>query len=434
MKNFKFIIFAQLFFLTATSLPAQNLLTLDEAISAALKKNQQIQIFRNTAQIADNNAHIGNAGFLPQINAGAGVNYSDAVTQTSMGAAEVKTTVSSAQVDLTYNLFDGLGSYYTYRNLKSLSKSSALAARNGIEAIIVQTAAAYYDLVASEDGAQIAKEGLSISLERLQRARNRADFGQANKLDLLNAEVDLNADSVAYLNALQRLKESRKNLNVLLGTERASTFAVSHAVSFAALHSEQELLNSAFQNNAVFLQAEAELQGAKYNRNKAWSSHLPRLDLRGSYGRNQYAPDFNVKWDDPQKNASAGLSLSLNLFDGFKRSIQTQNAKIGLQNRKLQLEQARLNLKKDLSNAYSAYQNKRAVLLMEQKSVTSAELNFKRTKELFELGRLTNTQFREAQLNLVRVKYNLSQARFQAKTAEIGLLRLSGMLLKAQDN
>jgi PAS domain S-box-containing protein len=189
-------------------------------------------------------------------------------------------------------------------------------------------------------------------------------------------------------------------------------------------------------NSAVFeLEAQkAELDGARYDRNKSWSSHLPRLDLRGSYGRNQYAQDFDIKWDDPQKSASAGLSLSLNLFDGFKRSTQTQNAKIGLKNRELQLEQARLNLKKDLSNAFSAYQNKRAILKMEQKSAASAELNFKRTKELFDLGRLTNTQFREAQLNLVRVKYNLSQAKFQAKIAEINLLRLSGVLLKAEGN
>ncbi len=434
MKNFKFIIYVQLFFIAAVPLFAQELLTLDDAIAAALKKNQQIQIFRNTAKISSNNAHLGNAGFLPQINASAGVNYSDAVTQTAMGPAEMKATVSSAQLDLTYNLFDGLGSYYTYRKLKSQSQSSSLSARNGIEGIIVQTAAAYYALAVAEDGAQIAKEGLTVSVERLQRVRKRSDFGQANKLDLLNAEVDLNTDSVTYMNALQQLKESRQNLNVLLGLDREAAFAVSHEVSFTRLESEQDLLDSAFKNNASFLQAKAELKGAQYERNKSWSSHLPRLDLRGSYGRNQYAQDFNVKWDDPQKSASAGLSLSLNLFDGFKRSTQTQNAKIGLKNRELQLEQARLNLKKDLSNAFSAYQNKRAVLKMEEKSAASAELNFKRTKELFDLGRLTNTQFREAQLNLVRVKYSLSQAKFQAKTAEINLLRLSGILLKAEDN
>ncbi len=423
----------QIFLLAAGSLFAQELLTLDDAIAAALKKNQQIQIFRNTAKISANNAHLGNAGFLPQINAGAGVNYSDAVSQTTMGPAEMKTTVSSAQLDLTYNLFDGLGSYYTFRKLKSQSKSSALSARNGIENIITQTAAAYYALAATEDGAQIAREGLAVSVERLQRARKRADFGQANKLDLLNAEVDLNTDSVAYLNALQQLKESRQNLNVLLGLDREAAFAVSHEVSFSTLGSEHDLLDSALQNNAFFLQAKADLDGARYDRNKSWSSHLPRLDLRGSYGRNQYAQDFNVKWDDPQKSASAGLSLSLNLFDGFKRSTQTQNAKISLKNRELQLEQARLNLKKDISNAYSSYQNKRAVLKMEEKSTASARLNFKRTKELFDLGRLTNTQFREAQLNLVRVKYSLSQAKFQAKTAEINLLRLSGLLLKAEE-
>ncbi len=433
MKNFKIILYVQLFFLAAVPLFAQELLTLDDAIAAALKKNQQIRIFRNTAQISANNVHVGNAGFLPQINASTGINYNDAVSQTFAGLADIKSTVTSAKVDVSYNLFDGLGSFFTYRKLKSQSHSSTLAARNGIEGVIVQTVAGYYALAAAEEAAQIAREGLSISLERLQRARKRADFGQANKLDLLNAEVDLNTDSVTYLNALQQLKEMQHSFNVLLGVERDAPFTVSHQVSFAALKTEQDLLNSAFQNNALFLQAKEELQGAQFDRYKSWSSHLPRLDLRGSYGLSQYEWDFKVKWDDPHKNASAGLTLNLNLFDGFKRSIQTQNSKIVVRTRKLQVEQARLNLKKDLSNAYSAYQNKRVVLKMEQKSAASAELNFKRSKELFELGRLTNTQFREAQLNLIRVKYNLSQAKFQAKTAEVELLRLSGLLLREEN-
>ena len=66
---------------------------------------------------------------------------------------------------------------------------------------------------------------------------------------------------------------------------------------------------------------------------------------------------------------------------------------------------------------------------LEEKNLESAELNFKRTQELFNLGQVTTTQFREAQLNLISARNNISSAKYTAKLLEIELMRLSGQLL-----
>ena len=47
------------------------------------------------------------------------------------------------------------------------------------------------------------------------------------------------------------------------------------------------------------------------------------------------------------------------------------------------------------------------------------------------LNQLTTTQFREAQLNLVRARSNHSAAKYSAKIKEIELLRLTGQLIKS---
>lgn len=430
MSLFKFILSMQISLFITGQIFAQDLLTLEEAIAISLKKNHQIQVSRNTAKISANNAHVGNANFLPQLNLTSGVNYSDATSQTSMGPVEQQITVTSAQLEASYNLFAGLGDYYSFRKLKSQSKSAALSTKQTIANTIIQVANAYYAAASAADGLQIARESVVISLERLERMRKRSDFGQANQLDILNAEVDLNADSVSFLNAKQSFKESVRNLTLLLGLEGSSIITVENTVRFSSLSSFDILLERALQKNHTYRLAQSNLKTAQYDMNKSWSMHLPRLDLRGSYGYNQYAPDLEVKWDDPNKNLSAGLALSLNLFDGFKRSTQTQNARISLRNQELLADQARLNLEKEVRNAYSTWQNKRAIYEMNKKSLSSAELNFKRTQELHELGRLTNTQFREAQLNLVRSRFNLSQTKYQAKLAEITLANLSGDLFE----
>jgi outer membrane protein len=161
----------------------------------------------------------------------------------------------------------------------------------------------------------------------------------------------------------------------------------------------------------------------------AKSARLPKLDINASYGYNRTADDVHITLDDANLTIRAGASLSFNLFNGFKTRTQIQNAQIEHENQRLLENEARLELEKEIANAFEAYQNSRFVLELEEKNLRAADLNFTRTEELFNLGQVTNTQFREAQLNLIRAKTSISSAKFNAKLKEIELLRLSGQLV-----
>mgnify|MGYP002633870110 FL=1 len=104
-------------------------------------------------------------------------------------------------------------------------------------------------------------------------------------------------------------------------------------------------------------------------------------------------------------------------------------AAINLKSQLLNKENQERLLRKDLEVAYSEYITKWKVVAMEEKNIKTAELNFQRSKELFNLGKLTNTQFREAQLNLTRSRILLSQSKYELKISESNLLQLSGSLL-----
>ena len=56
-------------FLNPGQSKAQGVLTLEEAIAIGLEKNYGIQISKNTVEQAENNHSLGNAGFLPVIDA-----------------------------------------------------------------------------------------------------------------------------------------------------------------------------------------------------------------------------------------------------------------------------------------------------------------------------------------------------------------------------
>jgi len=235
------------------------------------------------------------------------------------------------------------------------------------------------------------------------------------------------------VNAKLFWKQSRRDLILLLNVQQDRNFEVDTEVTFSNNLALSELNDLALKNNASYLSAINRYKQSKIDSKIARASYSPQLSVQSSYGYSQSNPDFDVNLNDPTKTFRAGATLSLNLFNGFKNNIQRQNAQIGVNSQKLASEETRLELVNIVTNSYEAYQNSLIVLKLEQKNLEVAELNFKRTQELFNLGQVTTTQFREAQLNLIRAKNSISTAKFDAKLFEIDLLRLSGRLLKDSD-
>lgn len=427
--NKKYIL---LFFVvwTTSSLLAQDHLTFEKAMSLALEQNTSIIVARNNAAIAEKNVNIGGAGLLPRIDVSGSANYSDAQLP---GAAADASTTTSAQISASYTIFDGLGNIYRFKKLQAEGKLGQLQARELIEGTLLNVSQAYYSAASASENLTIARELLTISRERLARARNRQTYGQANTIDVLSAQVDFNTDSVTVIQAMLRWEEARRNLNGLLGQNIRTDYIVDREVVFRSPQTMDELQSQALKNNAGYRASAQSVRKAQAGLAVARAAHLPRVDLTTSYGYNQTASDFGIGLDDPGKTWRVGATVSMNLFNGFQTHIQRQNAQLTLSSERAEEAQARLDLERDVTNAFESYMNSRTVLALEEENLEAAELNFMRTEELYQLGQVTNTQFREAQLNLIRAKSSISEAKYDAKLNEIDLLRIVGGVIGEVD-
>ena len=103
-----------------------------------------------------------------------------------------------------------------------------------------------------------------------------------------------------------------------------------------------------------------------------------------------------------------------------------------LENQRVTLEQTQQFVERDVNNAWGFYQNALFVLKAESKNLETNQRNFDRTLEQYNFGQITSIEFRQAQFNLLRAQLNFSQAKYEAKTAELALLKLAGTLMYAQ--
>ena len=431
----KYLIYFFILFLII-EIGAQDVLSSQKAVEIALEYNHGIKIAKNTVEIADNNANILNSEYLPRITGNAGATYNVDNTEaefsngntTSLNGAESSRYNSS--VNLNYTLFDGLGRQYNYKALKEGKQLSELDARETIENTILQLFTVYYNVAQISENVRSLQQTLDISKDRLKRAEYQFNYGQSTKLGVLNAQVDINNDSINIINAYNRLINSKRDLNVVLGNTLPETFEVDTLITFVMQLDKAEQYEKMKSNNVALLQLEKNLLISEYNL-KSWKSdYLPTLGLTGSYG-----------WNKSNNNAAAflavststgfsgGLNLSWNLFDGGSTITRVKNAKIDLENQKIQKELIMINIERDFNNAWDDYQNKLNVFYIQEDNILTAMNNFDRTQEKFRLGQVTSIEFRQAQLNLLLAKLSRNQAKYDAKLAELFVLQLSGDLL-----
>nr|WP_317190605.1 MULTISPECIES: TolC family protein [Winogradskyella] len=439
MMNIKtYIVFSFVFFgFIAT---AQDVLTTDEAMKLALEHNYGIKIATNTVEVADNNQGILNSGYLPTLtgNAGASIDVQNSDGELANGETRVadgaETRRYNASINLNYTLFDGMGRLYNYKRLKEEYLLSELEARQTIETTMVQLFSIYYTIAQLSENSDVLEETLIISKDRLRRSGYQFDYGQNTKLDVLNAEVDINNDSISVINIKQQLKNTKRDLNVVLGNKKSEEFRVETELNFLLELNKETLLEKMKANNVSLLQAESNINISEYDIKTSKAQFLPTVGLVGSYGWNESTNNSPLAFTLQNTNTgvSAGLNLTWNLFDGGGTITRVKNTKLFLENQKLQKEQLIIDIERNFNNAWDNYQNKLLIFQVQEDNIKTAQNNFDRTEEKFKLGQVTSIEFRQAQLNLLNAELSRNQAKYDAKLAELDVLQISGELLNVQ--
>ncbi len=434
----KIILTCSSLLLLTTFAQGQEYLSLDSAITRAVQENHGIAIARNNTSVASNNARPGLSGLYPTISAGGSATINSNDTEIEFVTGEVQnveaaqTLSTGANITMSYVLFDGLRNWNSYRQAQTLEYASIAEQRLTIENTLLSVIAQYYEVARQSQNVQVAEQAIDISLERYERAELRKELGAGVSLDLLNAEVDLNRDSVNYRSALTALQNAKRNLTVLLATNPTTSFQVDTTVTYSTLLPLESFKEKALDQNASLVVARRNFEASDRAINIANGGYYPTIALNGGYGFNRQDAEAGFLVSNQTNGWNAGVTLQWQLWNGQVRETQIDNARLRAENARRSVQNTEQQLLTDIENAYTTYVNALYVLRTEQRNVVTSRVNFQRTKESFSLGQVTNNTYREAQLNLIRSKAALLDAKYIAKVAEVRLLQLSGILLQGE--
>ena len=427
-------------FLFSQGLIAQELLTPDKAVSLALENNYGIKFVNTQVEIANNNTSILNSGYLPTLTGNAGASFDKQDSEGKLANGETReangaeTRRYNASVNLNYTLFDGLGRMYDYKQLKVRSQLTELQARETIENTILQLFTIYYSVAELEENTNAISQTFAISKDRLTRAQYQFDYGQSTKLASLNAEVDINNDSIALMNSKQQLKNFKRDLNLVLGNTLNEDFDVDTQISFSNLMNKDELLQKTKLYNSALQQLDKNIEINNLIIKSEKSGYLPTVGLTGSYGWNETSNNSPLAFvlQNTSSGFSGGLNLRWDLFDGGSTLTRVKNAKLNSEALNIQKEEFIVTLERDFNNAWDDYQNKLNIFRLQEENIKTSQNNFDRTQEKFKLGQSNSIEFRQAQINLLNAELTRNQAKYDAKISELQLLKISGEILNVK--
>ncbi len=446
MRQGSIIIFL---FFTISSIQGQILLSKEEALSLTLENNFGIQMTRNSSAIAKNNSALLNTGYLPTLSVTGGANYNtsnseigfpdqqleDGSPRPNLNLDNQETQRFNGGLNFNYTLFDGLGRKYTYKRLKEQYALSELQLRETIEQTILQLFSVYFNVAQLKETVLNLEQTLAVSKQRQKRAESAFNFGQTNKLAVLNAQVDVTNDSISLLQIKQELGNAKRDLNLIMNQPIETELDVETALAFVPEIQIEQWLESATENNVRLQQQQRNQQINAYDLKVSQSGYLPTLGLVGSYGWNlsqNPASAFFPGTTNTTLSLGIGASLIWNLFDGGRTLTQVKNAKIAVENQNIQEQETQLTFERDLANAQQNYENAVKIYLIQQKQVETGTYNFERSQAQYALGSITAIEFRQAQINLRNAQIQRAAAKYQAKLAELTLIQLSGQLLNIE--
>lgn len=449
LKTLKYLLkITPVFIILCYNTPAhsQEVYDLSRAIVTGLEQNFAVKVARNRQDIAENNYTRGNAGFLPVVSTTNRLGGNITSTKQKMNDGSQRTTsgihntTGMASVSLDMPLFRGFSIQTTWQRLNELKQMGELNTQMSMENLVSQIVSEYYYHIQQLNLSTNMDYAVSLSRERARIDEERYLLGASSKLELLQSIVYLNADSSRLARQNEAILESAVRLKTLMSLENLEETVLLEDTSilYNPKLKYDELLKSTLEHNTSLLIARKNQVISEIDHKIIASRSYPYLNLNSGYNYNYRGygsgtiSDYGELALSNQQTGTFnyGITLGMDLFNGFNRRRERTNALIEVENRMYQLQEVEQEVKAELLTIYFAYENNLRLVAMEEQNLNVARENLEIALERYRLGALSGLELREVQKSLLDAEERLISIKFQTKLAEISLMQISGRIME----
>lgn len=419
--------------LSLLSVCAQQQMTLGDCVLRAVESNYDVKIARSRQTIAKNN--LVPTPFLPVLSANARQNqdvmnsrdvYDDAKPDVKQ---DYTANLYSADLGLSWRLFDGLSMFATYDTQRELLREGELNLKNSMESLVADVSQQYYYIVTQNSRLEASKLYLDISMMRYNQAKEKYLIGTISGLEMKQAKIDLNADSSKLVLQQQVISNAYIQLFEMMNLELTSEIMLRDTIVPNGELMLEKLSQCALEDNTSIMMARSGVRLSDLDLKIARARRYPTLDFNTAYRFNHSSNGLSTTRFNQLHGMNWGFTVSAKLFNGLEINRKIRNAKVEMQISDLTYKQTEQSIMSNVLQQFNIYRKNFMMIGFETESAESALLNLQAAMEMYRIGTLSGIAFREIQRSYLEAVERKLDALYQAKVSEISLLYLGGRLL-----
>jgi len=409
--------------------------TMDQAVTLALEHSRKIKTAAADERAMRSMQREATSGFFPQASAnGYAVNQNMTPNiYTSAGDTMARNyqwfgtnRAQDVNVSVMWPLFSGGRTYYGYKAARSRADATRLM-REGTELdVAMQARLDYIAVMREQENARVTGDLVRQTEERLRVSREEFEAGRVARFNVLRDEAELaNAvqfDTVARNQAALALVA----LKTTLGVDLASPITPTEPLQYIAEPvSVEDGVRTALEAHPEVRAAEKRTEAAQSEVRSAYGRYLPEVSATWMYDW-AWARNRGDEMTEQMNGYSAGLVLTIPLFDGFMRENAVGTARAREEQAREQAIVARQQIAKAVNQAALTLQAAAQNVEASRKGLAQAEEQFRIVQERYASGRGIQVEVLDAQTALTRARFNVVAALADHQTARALWLQATG--------
>jgi outer membrane protein TolC len=361
---------------------------------------------------------------LPSITVSADVSRASPASF-SIGTFQLEKTSSSATIAARMDLFTGGQKIQGLRFARAQLEAARASEVQFRFITALLTEADYYAALSDEELARVAAERVRRAEEQLATARARVLSGAAVQTDSLQLLLELTRARVAMVRQNATLRTSRLQLGRRVGLDGPARPAPLDSAAARALpFALDDAVRRALSEGPDYRIARANERAADAQLWSRRGSYLPRATFTA------IGSAFGVSfYPDALRRTQFTLGVSLPIWDGAQREIALSQARVNRDVARAIRQDLERAARRDVSEAYDAYETARAEADLAGDAIVVARENFRVQDTRYRSGATTILDLVDAQLSLTEAEANMVLARYSTRLALAALEAVLGQRL-----
>lgn len=411
---------------------AQESITFDGVVAELLESNYGIKIVRNEVVMAENNNNPGAAGYLPTITINADRYWSAYDTRQTFFSGQVneasgaKSNSITASAMLNWTFFDGFKMFAIDKRLDAQEEVAIVRLKAEIEMKLYQASVQFYTLLQLQQLDAIYRESIALSNARYEQQLLREKMGSSSEFQLIQARLDLYADSASLLQNERLIENTQSTLNYLIGRSAETKLKADGTLSHLEGLQWEELKSRAMEQNTGVLIQKATIAVRDAERKEARANYFPQISLYGQYVFSKSENQVGILNSNRALGPGVGFSLSWNILNDLSTYTQFKNAKLQQESAEFAVKDQELFVSAELKKAYDTYTWAKKSLQLEEANIVEVKSSFEIAKVAYMNGAMTDLELREFQFSILQAQLRYFQTQLEVKTAEMNVRLLSG--------